>query len=148
MLIVVPNKTSDQSPIRASNGFSMIEVLVSLFILAVGLLGLATLQMTNLKNNHSAQQRTTASVLAYSLLDRIRLNKTADYTLAMTADPSGSTLKDNDLESWIDTVETSLPDGDGSVSIAGDIVTVTVQWNDSRGLEGDDEQTFSVSTQR
>ncbi len=141
------NNTSSLS-IQKTKGFSMIEVLVSLFILGVGLLGLATLQMTNLKNNHSAQQRTTATVLAYDLFDRIRLNKTADYTLTMASEPSGTTLKDTDLIAWINSIDATLPDGDGAVSIAGDIVTVTVQWNDSRGLDGNDAQTFSVSTQR
>lgn len=131
---------------RAS-GFSMVEVLISVFILAIGLLGLLNLQMTSLKNNHSAQLRTTATVLAYDMLERIRANKTADYALTMSATPSGATTKDADLVEWISEISSALPSGDGSISYSGNIITVTIQWDDSRGTGGSTKQSFSVSSE-
>lgn len=53
-------------------GVSMIEVLVSVVVLAIGLLGLAALQATALKNNLAALQRTQASMLGYFMLDAMR----------------------------------------------------------------------------
>ena len=55
-------------------GFSMIEVLIALVVLAVGLLGLALLQTTNLRFTKSANQRTQAVNLATEMLDMIRAN--------------------------------------------------------------------------
>jgi type IV pilus assembly protein PilV len=129
------------------SGFSMLEVLVSVFVLALGLLGLLNLQMVSLKNNHSAQMRTTATVLAYDILDRIRINKNEDYTLALAATPSGTTQKDKDLIAWTNEISIALPQGDGMIQVKGDIVEVTVQWNDSVGTEGTANQQFVVSSQ-
>ena len=56
-------------------GFSMIEVLIALLVLAVGLLGFALLQTMNLRFTQSAQQRTHATNLAYDLLDQMRANR-------------------------------------------------------------------------
>lgn len=60
---------------KHNRGFTLIEVLVSVLILGVGLLGLASLQANSLRNNHSVYLRTQASLLAYDLIDRIRANK-------------------------------------------------------------------------
>ncbi len=129
-------------------GFSLLEVLIAVFVLAIGLLGLINLQMTSIKNNQSALFRTSAIILSYDLIDRIRLNRTADYTLTMATTPSGATRKDTDLIAWTAALADTLPAGDGSVSLSGDIVTVVVQWDDSRGTQGSNLQTFSVSSQR
>jgi len=129
-------------------GFSLLEVLIAILILAVGLLGLIHLQMTSIKNNQSALFRTSAIILSYDLIDRMRVNKTADYTLTMGATPSGATLKDADLVAWTTALANTLPSGDGSVSYSGDIATVVVQWDDSRGTQGSNLHSFSVSSQR
>lgn len=129
-------------------GFTLLEILVTLVILAIGLLGLLSLQIVSLKNNHSAQQRTTAIVHAYDILDRIRVNKAVDYTINFGQIITGTALRDDDLEEWKDNLSNDLPEGDGAIVITGDIVTVSVRWNDARGTQGDGEQTFSVSTQR
>lgn len=64
------------SPVRAAmHGFSMIEVLIALVVLAVGLLGLALMQTMNLRYTQSANHRTMATNLAYDLLDQMRANR-------------------------------------------------------------------------
>jgi len=140
--------TTKQMRLNKTSGFSMLEVLISIFVLAVGLLGLLNLQMTSLKNNHSAQYRTSATVLAYDIFDRMRLNRDADYTLTMASTPAGTGLKNADLIAWVADIAATLPSGDGSVTISGDIVTVVVQWNDARGTGGDTSQQFTVSSER
>ena len=56
-------------------GFSLIEVLVALLVLAIGLLGLAALQTTGLKFGHQSYERTQAVLQAYDVIDRMRANK-------------------------------------------------------------------------
>lgn len=133
---------------KQQRGFTLLEILVTLVILAIGLLGLLSLQMVSLKNNHSAQLRTTAIVHAYDILDRIRLNKSADYTVAIGATVTGTGLKNLDLAEWKANLAADLPSGDGGITILGDIVTIEVQWNDERGTSGASNQSFTVSTQR
>lgn len=131
--------------ITHSKGFSLMEVLIALLILAVGLLGIAALQSVALKTNHSAYQRTQATFLAYDMIDRMRANRTAamagNYNLAMTATPSGSgTLAEQDLVDWIDNyVAQLLPVGDGSIACVDndgngtlEVCTITVQWDEAR----------------
>ena len=59
---------------RRAAGFTLIEVLVSMVILAIGLLGLASLQALALKNNKDAYLFSQASLLAYEMGDRIKAN--------------------------------------------------------------------------
>lgn len=57
---------------RKNDGFSLIEVLVSLTILAVGLLGLMLLQTTAIKGNEIANKSTVATELAQDMLEQFR----------------------------------------------------------------------------
>jgi type IV pilus assembly protein PilV len=72
-------------------GVGMLEILVSVLVLAIGLLGLAALQSIGMKYNYQSLQRTQAVMLAYELTDRIRANSDArvagQYTIAYGTDP-------------------------------------------------------------
>jgi type IV pilus assembly protein PilV len=63
-------------PHRRQLGFSMVEVLVSVFIVAIGLLGIAGLQFMSKRSNFEAVQRTTATLLASDIVERMRANPT------------------------------------------------------------------------
>ena len=65
-------------------GFSLIELLVTLVIFSVGLLSIAGLQTVSKQANYEALQRTTASQIAYGLLEDMRMNGDAidTYTAA------------------------------------------------------------------
>ena len=52
----------------------MIELLVSVLVMGVGVLGIAALQMVSLQNNRMALERGEAVSLAYDMMDRIRAN--------------------------------------------------------------------------
>jgi len=62
---------------KVQYGFSLIEVLISLVVLSIGLLGLGGLQLTSLQSANNAHFRTTASLFATELADRMRLNPSA-----------------------------------------------------------------------
>lgn len=57
-------------------GFSMLEILITVFVLAVGLLGVAGMQATSIKLSHESHLRSQASLLAYDIADRMRANST------------------------------------------------------------------------
>jgi type IV pilus assembly protein PilV len=51
----------------SSRGFTLVEVLVTLLVLSIGLLGIAKLLLVSSRANDSAYMRTQATALAYSL---------------------------------------------------------------------------------
>ena len=59
----------------AQLGFTMIEVLIALVVLAVGLLGLAGLQTFSMKYNHQSYERTQATMLMADIIERMRANQ-------------------------------------------------------------------------
>lgn len=133
---------------RPQRGFSLIEVLVTVLILAIGLLGLAGLQSTALRSNHSAYLRSQATVLAYDIIDRMRANRTAAlngaYTVSWGGTLTGSSMAATDIGAWKANLAALLPLGDGRVELAGTRFTVTVRWDDSRGQESAKE--FALRT--
>ncbi len=50
------------------------EVLVSVFVLSIGVLGVAGLQVTAKRSNYEATQRATATALAQDIIERMRSN--------------------------------------------------------------------------
>jgi type IV pilus assembly protein PilV len=122
-----------------SRGFSMIEVLVAVIVLSIGLLGLAGLQSVGLAHNQSASLRSTASIMAYGILDSMRANRLIadeggyNHTLGDPA-PVGTTIPEQDVGAWINELEDRLPAGTGAIDIdAAGRITITIQWDDSRG---------------
>lgn len=126
---------------RQQHGATLIEVLIAVVVLSIGLLGLAGLQVTSVQSNHSAYQRSQASLLASDLADRMRANRTQALTNAYVADYATSSSSNNvsgtraqkDLAEWLNNLALKLPDGQGKVEKNGSLVTIHVRWNDNRG---------------
>lgn len=66
-------KNADAFP-RTLRGFSFVEVLVAVFVMSVGLLGVGALQVTSKRSNLEAVQRATAVALASDIIERMRAN--------------------------------------------------------------------------
>lgn len=122
---------------RNVRGFTLVEALVALLALSIGLLGVAGLQLTGLRNNLSASWRTQATYLAYDILDRMRanrVNRTA-YATGLGAPPGGASVAEADLAAWKTNMGSTLPAGDGTVQVTGadnNVIIITVQWDDTR----------------
>jgi type IV pilus assembly protein PilV len=151
------------------NGFTLIEVLVAMLVLAVGLLGLAGLQAHALKNNQSAYYRSQATQLAYDIADRMRANQieaknfaTSQYDSDVLA-PADATnqancktttgctpaqMAEQDLYDWQQNLKEWLPLGTGSINAVDPIITVTINWDDNHdGAVDSDDPNFTMSFQ-
>jgi type IV pilus assembly protein PilV len=65
----------DKTMKRPTAGFTLVEILVTLVVMSIGMLGLSKLQLTSLRYNQNAYQRSMATQLAYDLSNRMRANK-------------------------------------------------------------------------
>lgn len=119
-------------------GFTILEVLVALVIMSIGLIGLVGLTMTSAKNNQSAFQRSQASWMAYGVMDCMRANRVAAqngaYNVALGSTPSGGGIANTDVSVWEQSLANTFPSGKGAISVQNGMATVTVSWDDSRGL--------------
>lgn len=61
---------------RRQRGFTLIETLVAMVVMAVGMLGIAALYIEGLRSGQASVARTTAVTLAADMADRIRANPT------------------------------------------------------------------------
>ncbi len=124
-------------------GFTLLEVLVSLVVLSIGLLGLAALQLQGLKYNHDAYVRTQGTFLAYDLIERMRANSAnADnYVGAAPGDACGAAanLATDDRACWHADIAATLPGGTATVTQdAADttLFTTTISWADRNAAAG------------
>jgi len=138
-------------------GFTLIELMVAMAIFAIGMLGLAALQGEGLRYNSNAYERTQAVILASDMADRIRANVGtggANVLYGAIASPAGAaatcinvTCSSNqmvaaDAFEWLTLLDRTLPNGTGSVTLAGGIYTITVNW---RGRFGASSHSLAVS---
>lgn len=141
-------------------GVSLLEVLIAVVVLSFGLLGLAGLQLTSLRNNQSALERSSAVMLTYSIVEAMHADRAnarnEKFNIGIGAEvPGGDTFANQSVAFWLNELQNELgPSASGSIACAGggaatDSVTctITVQWDDSRGLEGDDAQTIVTEVQ-
>src|SRR5690554_795872 len=130
-------------PSRRQTGISLLEVLIAMLILSLGLLGLAGLQMSALRNNQSAMERSMAVVESYSIVDAMRIAPNAvdngDFDLSLEDSPASGTFAGNQLIEWRDRLQDLLGESArGAVNCVDSVCTVTIEWDDQRGTSGSD----------
>lgn len=114
------NLTNRRFTAKRQAGISLLEVLVTLVIVAIALLGIAGLLATSVKLSYIAQSRSAGTILASDILERMRANPTqiGDYTATFgTAITAGSTLSSQDLARWKTAVAQQLPSGDAKLTV-------------------------------
>lgn len=124
----------------SQRGFTLLEVLIAVVVFAIGLLGIAGLQVAGMRFTHGSQLRAVAAMQADSMAERMRANMTGvrdgDYNITGAMPTSFDTdcgaeactpaeLAEYDLVLWNDGAEgkpdesnaTTLPSGRGIVCI-------------------------------
>lgn len=81
-------------PSRRNQGLTLIEVLISMIILAIGLLGLASLQIVALRESQDAYSMEQAVLLATDMQARMRSNSGIDW-LTISPNTSDHCTKNN-----------------------------------------------------
>lgn len=134
-------------PIK-QQGFTLLEVMIAVLVLAIGLLGLAHLHISSMKVNQSAEFRSQATMLAADIFDRMRANQQAarngDYALALNAEApdSPSNVAENDIADWLVRLNNRLPQGDASIACPAFVANtefvcdITVSWTEMQADDG------------
>ncbi|UZE22950.1 type IV pilus modification protein PilV [Pseudomonas sp. B21-056] len=114
-------------------GMTLIEVLVAVLILGVGLLGAAMVQLNALKYTDSSRMTSQASFIAYDMLDRIRANSAADYTVTPPSSPNLNVTRDQDLYDFkTNIVSFGGATATGTIALNQRVYTITISWDDAR----------------
>jgi type IV pilus assembly protein PilV len=142
--------------VNRQRGFSLIEAMVALLIIAVGLLGIAGMQGLAINSNATSRVRSVAALEAMSMVSMMRANNAYWGVNAASAAVSGGVLGGNatltglgttvasclnavcspsamaasDLQRWAAGLAAQLPQGAGTVVCTGAplVCTVSVSW--------------------
>lgn len=134
---------------KNQQGATLIEVAITVLVLATSLLAMATLQTRSLQFNQSAFMRSQANIHVYDILDRMRINRGADtdnrlsaYTTDYDGSPSGNPVATTDVAEWRDRLQKSLPGGKGKIACtqATRICTITIKWEEDSLFDDDDPE--------
>lgn len=115
-------------------GVALLEVLIVFFVLSIGLLGMAALQLKSIQYSQSSYMRSQATVAANDMLDLIRLN-------------GGAELTDPELQKWKNFVNGTLPTNeDPKAQCGAGICVITIKWEDRMNdIAGNFTQTLVIS---
>lgn len=135
------------TPRRIQRGATLIEVLVTLIIIAFGLLGMAGLQVRLQTSEMESYQRSQALLLLNDMANRLAANRNnaatyvtgTTYGHNMTCPTTTTTIKDKDINEWClalqGAAETSagsklgaMVGGRGCVEVAGGDYMISVVW--------------------
>ena len=160
---------------RASSknrGFTLLEVLISVFLIALALLGSAALQAYSVKVTQGSQFRAQAVVLGMDLAERIEANNTAavaggyvatlpssaSVTDCIASPCSASQLAIYDLDQLQQNLARQLPGATASITRTGAgpfVYTIQISWRErsykaksSASADAGATETFSFTVNR
>ena len=140
--------------IKPQQAYSIIETLISVFVLSIGLLGLAGMQTAGINYNYSTLLRTQAVMQAYNLAERMQANlggalagnynnpiQTANANCLTTAGCTMNEMAQNDFDEWMRLNAALLPAGSGGVCVDSNPYDV----NNCDGLFGTNPATHIIT---
>jgi len=144
---------------RLQRGAGLIESLIAIFVVSIGFVGFATLQISGLVATNESMFRTKAVHLSYQMADRVRANLPGvqghayDDLEGSGSDPgcissscTPAQLAQNDFYDWNAEIASLLPSGAGVICVtstpdvgtpaapacdgAGDLLAIKVWWTE------------------
>ena len=144
---------------RAQTGSGLIESLISIFVVSIGFLGFASLQISGLTAANDSLFRSKAVYLSYQMADRVRANLPGaqvgsydDFESAVsspgciTTNCTAAQVAQNDFYEWSNEVASLLPSGAGVICLdstpddgtpanaacdgAGSILSIKLWWSE------------------
>jgi type IV pilus assembly protein PilV len=144
---------------RSQRGAGLIESLISLFVVSIGFVGFASLQISGLVATNNSMFRSKAVYLSYQMADRVRANMPGvqagayDDFEGSVSDPgciaSGCTpaqVAQSDFHDWASEVSSLLPSGTGVICLdstpddgtaaapacdgAGNVLVIKLFWSE------------------
>lgn len=142
-------------------GVSLVEVLVALLVVSLGMMAMVGLLSTAARFGKTSEYRSTASLLAQDITDRLRANlkgaQDGDYDILSTqladalpdeasacvvaAACTPAELAAIDTAQWQATLFNSLPRGTGHVQFSGEAADIWIVWQDPSTLDDDADKT-------
>lgn len=126
-------------------GFSLVEVLITLVIMSVGMLGIAGLYVQSMQAGRTSMFRHNAVTLAGDVADRIRANPGAGVAYAALngannncvaggVDCTPAQMAAHDIMLWNDQADDTLPNGDVAIVFDNSVIPptyqITISWNE------------------
>jgi type IV pilus assembly protein PilV len=137
---------------RKQTGSGLIESLISIFVVSIGFLGFAGVQVTGLAAANDSLYRSKAIYLSYQMADRVRANLPGAQAGAynslsgegtspgcISTGCTSAQLAQNDFYEWSTEIAAVLPSGQGTICKtssesecdgAGDNYAITLTWSE------------------
>ncbi len=134
------------------SGHGLIESMISIFVVSIGFLGFAGLQVSGLAAANDSLFRSKAIYLSYQMADRVRANLpavqagsynsligTGSSPGCITTGCSAVQVAQNDFYEWSTEVAAVLPSGAGAICLtsmpevcdgAGSLYAITLTWDE------------------
>jgi type IV pilus assembly protein PilV len=151
---------------RAQRGSGLFESMISIFVVSIGFLGFAGLQVNALATANDSLFRSKAVYLAYQMADRVRANLPAvplgsyDSMTGTASNPgciatncSAAQVAQNDFYEWTTEIGSMLPSGAGAICLdstpddgapgdaqcdgAGSVYSIKIWWSE-KGTQSTD----------
>ena len=144
-------------PAANAGGFSLLEVLIAVLLLALGILGAASLQLNALRYHAGAVYATQANVLGQDMLERLRANASqlSDYNLTVNSPclegqafalaPVADSIVEQDKTDFNRAVACELPEGRAWLTVKDGAAQLRIRWSEARQFDGAQEAELSLS---
>lgn len=141
-MLIEKKLTNNKKHLRSQAGATLIELLISLFVMGVGMMGVLAIQTQSIRFNHQAYTYSQAVFLAQDILESMRANRdnAASYQIGKEESPKSTKdctttvctpleIKDWDLANWLNDINDRLPGGRASIDMIGSIYSINIEFN-------------------